>query len=109
MPSQPLSETISSDNADNPSVLDRVREPTESSIHPLDPSAAPKDTLHRKPTVFTTTKSILRGIEESPNTYPLLKPVGRCLRAILDKYKVWFPSSHIQSVKLTTALANGGE
>jgi hypothetical protein len=107
--SQPLPVTVSSDNTDNPPVLDRVREPAKLSTDVLDPDAVSEDTSHRKPTVSVATKSILCGMEESSNTYPPLKPVARCLCTILDKYEVWSPSSYIQSEMLITVLANGGE
>jgi hypothetical protein len=109
MPPQPLPEIISSDNVDQPPVLDRVREPAKLSTDALDPCAVSEDALHRKPTVSAATKSILRGMEESSSTYPPLKPFARCLCAILDKYEVQSPSSHIRSETLITVLANGGE
>ena len=107
--SQPLPVTVSLDNADNPPVLDCPREPAKLSTDALDPGPVSEDTSDRKPTVSTATKSILRGMEESSSTYPPLKPIARCLCAILDKYKVQSPSSYIQSETLTTALANGCE
>ena len=109
MLSQPLLVTVSSDNAGNPPVLDSVREPAKLLTDALDPDVVSEDTSHRKPTVSAATKSILRGMEESPNTYPPLKSVAGCLGAILDKCEVRSPSSHIQSKTLTAALANGGE
>jgi hypothetical protein len=109
MLSQPLPMIVSSDNADNPPVLDCVQEPAKSSTDAFDPDAVSEDTSHRKPTVSAATKSILHGMEESSSTYPALKPVARCLCAILDKYEVQSPSSYIQSETLTTAPANGGE
>ena len=109
MLSQPLPVIVSPDNADNPPVLDCVREPAKSSNDAFDPDAVSEDTSHRKPTVSAATKSILRGMEESSSTYPALKPVARCLCTILDKYEVQSPSFHIQSEMFTAVPANRGE
>jgi hypothetical protein len=86
--SQPLPVTVSSDNTDNPPVLDRIREPAESSTHTFDPSVASEDTSGRKSTPSTTRDLIPHGVVESSDAYSLLKSVGSCLCIILDNCEV---------------------
>jgi hypothetical protein len=89
--SKPLPLSVSSDKADNPYILDHVREPARLSTHALDPGSASEDTSNQKPTVPTTPNAILRGIAESSNTYLPLKSVAKRLCSILDNCEVQSP------------------
>ena len=89
---QPLPVTVSSSDADNPPVLDRIRELARSSTHALDPGFASENTSNQKSTTLTTPDVILRGAGEFSNAYLLLKSAAKCLSSILDNCEVRFPS-----------------
>jgi hypothetical protein len=88
---QLLSVSVSSGGADNFPALHHVREPTTSSIHPLDPDAASESIWNRKST-FATLNATLHEVVESPVAYPPLKSIASCLCAVLDNCQVQ-PSS----------------
>lgn len=90
--SQPLPVVISSGGIDNPPVLDRVREPAESTTRILGPIVVSEDTSNWKSAA--TPGSILRGVGESSGAYPPLKLVAECLCVILDNCEVRFPSTY---------------